>query len=692
MAQDAVMVSAAAAKPATGIEKNSPRRFYELLAELAREHSAALQRATGELRTQNEELSLALQQARLEAMQASVCTDVEQEEKSRRPEKGSSTPPISEQDRYRRPQLAHMMATQSDHEFDRPRHASGAVTPRRRGNGIVWKKDGRNIQERTFLNAQERRNVRISIAQILQDYMPVSRTLSEVALDAEIARSQKLALTSDSHEIRNPPRHMAMQGRKHIKDPSETPRSRFGAFKDFISNPIHPEGAFMEIWRPMMFVAVAIAVTTAPFEITFDWWSPPKWYKVAGMGLDIFFILDMVLNFNLAYIHHGRLITSRRKIAQHYAETYLLFDILSNMPLDWFMGKEGKGRKFAKFLKLPKLLRMVKLLRTLKDLTQYVGVPLTFAALQLAAHYYACLWVFLELTGCEEPTCPRVEDAYFESFTMSLSALLGADARRRLEDPSETSLLLKLRPEGEPNVGAIEDMLVALMKTTGVALVACLFANVASALAAASFHARRRTEMLSQRMAEMRAADVPLPLVQKVRQTYDLMTRWGQTGRGGMLRDTSLSLDLRRNLAFHMYGGSLRRVPLLEAIPDRYLKCLAQRVQMRAYTPGDLLIMAGEVGQEVFIIHSGSVRPIDESGKPIRDVVLGEGCFFGEICFLDPSCRRTVSFQCVEFCNAMVLTIDAFSELSLKGLLDEIRQEAQKVVDGSDDDAEDSTS
>jgi len=146
-----------------------------------------------------------------------------------------------------------------------------------------------------------------------------------------------------------------------------------------------------------------------------------------------------------------------------------------------------------------------------------------------------------------------------------------------------------------------------------------------------------------------------------------------------MLQDMSLSLDLRRNLAFHMYGDALRRVPILAAIPDRYLKCLAAKVQIRAYTPGDLLIMAGEVGQELFIMHSGTVQPIGEDGFPLRDVILGEGCFFGEICFLEPGSRRTASIQCVEFCSAMVLTLDAFTELSLKGLLLEIRKEAVKL-------------
>jgi hypothetical protein len=54
--------------------------------------------------------------------------------------------------------------------------------------------------------------------------------------------------------------------------------------------------------------------------------------------VDIFFLMDMVLNFFLAYrepaYSGGRWITSRTRIAWHYIQTWFFFDIISVVPFD----------------------------------------------------------------------------------------------------------------------------------------------------------------------------------------------------------------------------------------------------------------------------------------------------------------------------------------------------------------------
>jgi len=657
----------------------SMRRFRELLELLAQEHEAALQRAGDKAcARQQEEVARSLCQA-AKLGPASGC--------DREPPKAPADP-------------FHRLASPIDF-VRRISRSARQVSCERRASVVDMYNEA--AAATPFMSDAERSSVRAGIATVLQDYPAAvsKKGLSHAALDAETARSQKLDRSSSKKLSRqasklgstNSAHDLApdaiVEGEATPSDAGTEPEPRWPRFQSFLAavrKPISPSSFFMEVWRPMLFIAVAVAVTMAPFEIVFHWWEPPGAYKLFARSLDIFFIVDMAINFNLAYLHDGHIVSDRKSIAKHYLQTYFFFDLISNTPYDWLMGSsEGKSRKIAKMLKVPKLLRMVKLLRTLKDLTQYVGVPLNFAALHLATHYWACLWVAIELTNCDPfTTCPPVADTYLESFTMSFSALIGADARRRIEDPLETSHLMKLRDPSEPPVGAVEDLLLSLMAGSGVALVACLFANTAAALTAASAAARRRTEMLAQRMFEMRAAHFPKSLRQRVKQTYEYMAQAGKTDRIGMLEDPTLSIDLRRNLAFHMYANSLRKVPFLAAIPERYLKCLAQKVQTRTYTPGDLLIMSGEVSQELFILQTGSVRSVGEDFAPLRDTVLGPGCFFGELCFLELGSKRTASIQCVQFCSALVLTIEAFMELGLGGLLNEIRTEAQMLLDSGE--------
>merc|ERR1712217_503534 len=131
-----------------------------------------------------------------------------------------------------------------------------------------------------------------------------------------------------------------------------------------------------------------------------------------------------------------------------------------------------------------------------------------------------------------------------------------------------------------------------------------------------------------------RLANIPKDLQVKVEATYEHVWRYGGN-KDGMLRDLTLSLDLRRELAACLYGNTLRQVPMLAEIAPESIKALSQRVEMRLYTPGDLLMTIGEIGTELFVIQSGTVVPIGADDEFVIDTVLGPGSYFGELCFLE---------------------------------------------------------
>merc|ERR1712232_1551999 len=208
-------------------------------------------------------------------------------------------------------------------------------------------------------------------------------------------------------------------------------------------------------------------------------------------------------------------------------------------------------------------------------------------------------------------------------------------------------------------------------------MVATLFNSVAFAFTRMNAIGQARFAKLESAKEEMKMAHIPADLQEKVEATYEHLWRFGGE-RDSLLRDDALSLDLRRNLAFHMYGPTIRLVAGFENIDNHSLKCLAQKIILRLYSPGDLLVVYGEVGTELFIIQLGSVQPLDEFGVPFEGVILGEGCFFGEACFLHPGTRRTASIRCFEFCRTLVLCLNDFEELKLSDQLAAIARESQR--------------
>jgi len=441
---------------------------------------------------------------------------------------------------------------------------------------------------------------------------------------------------------------------------------------------LSPSGTFMAIWRPITSVGVLAAVAMAPFDLAFDFWTPPTAYKVFGKVLDVFFLLDVALHFNIGFIDHGRIVYDRWHIARQYAKTWLLADIVSNFPVDWFVGSGGKSRKMLKLIKIPKILRFIKLLRVLKSQMQYVGVLMTVGGITLIAHYYTCFWALSLLSDCDtDNVCPDVGDAYLEGFSVSIASISGSDAWDRFMYLGGDSHLAAGRGQGEP-VLAREDLMAGSMMLVGFVMLACLFANVHHSLDHLTGVGRQRSFEVARRKSEMKDASIPEPLQQKVLATYEYLWRFGGNA-DDMIRDPLLSVDLRRRLALSLYGPTLRRVPMFRDVKSRWLKCFCQKVEVRLYTPGDLLVLMGEVGSELFIIMCGSVEPVDEDGNVIRDIVMGEGQFFGEICFLHPGARRTASIRCIDFCKVMVLTLEAFKELHMMEVLEAIRAEAQDL-------------
>merc|ERR1740115_666129 len=101
----------------------------------------------------------------------------------------------------------------------------------------------------------------------------------------------------------------------------------------------------------------------------------------------------------------------------------------------------------------------------------------------------------------------------------------------------------------------------------------------------------------------MKLAHVPPELSKRVEATYEYSWMFGGWN-DGFLNDETLSMDLRRNLAFHVFGPGIRSVPIFAGIPNEELKCISQKIRNRSYIPGDLIIQKGELADELFVVCS----------------------------------------------------------------------------------------
>jgi hypothetical protein len=117
---------------------------------------------------------------------------------------------------------------------------------------------------------------------------------------------------------------------------------------------LHPNSNLRRCMDMIAAVFVLWTCIIVPFDIGFEWWIAPGWLKIFSSVIDYFFVLDIILNFQTAYIEHGELFTDRKKIRLKYLKTWFLPDLFSVIPYEFFIGTSSSTRKSFKLAKLQK--------------------------------------------------------------------------------------------------------------------------------------------------------------------------------------------------------------------------------------------------------------------------------------------------------------------------------------------------
>jgi CPA2 family monovalent cation:H+ antiporter-2 len=99
----------------------------------------------------------------------------------------------------------------------------------------------------------------------------------------------------------------------------------------------------------------------------------------------------------------------------------------------------------------------------------------------------------------------------------------------------------------------------------------------------------------------------------------------------------------------------------------------------RSGAPGERVIRAGDVGNEMFFISSGAVEVL----IPGRKIHLGPGDFFGEMALLTGA-RRTADVTAIDYCLFLVITKEDFDRFiarhpELRQRLDEVAAERAEM-------------
>ena len=189
---------------------------------------------------------------------------------------------------------------------------------------------------------------------------------------------------------------------------------------------------WIQYWDAVSFMALLFTATVTPFEVSLlpsttlvRLGNNPREFGlfITNRLVDLFFSIDMVLNFFMAYqeaaYKGGMWVTHRGKIARTYLRSWFVIDVISVMPFDVLTRLREKEDetdlailrtfRFIRLMRLIKLLRILRASRIIARWQNFIGI--SYAQMTMIkfmtttfflVHFMACTWAYVGLNW--EPT------------------------------------------------------------------------------------------------------------------------------------------------------------------------------------------------------------------------------------------------------------------------------------------------
>ncbi len=209
-----------------------------------------------------------------------------------------------------------------------------------------------------------------------------------------------------------------------FRDPDKVRAAKMKVVKTSVSRKvdrhpwrIHPNQPEKQAWDFVLMFVILYSVIMVPYRICFSREARGSFAVLENL-MDVFFGLDIVLNFYTAYEHPetAHLVWDKASIRRHYLTGWFLIDFFSTVPFDKIgaalisSGPEGSSNdaeklRVAKLLRTLRLIKLVRLLRLLK-LDELFEIAADFTGLKVrnlllfalifqqffSSHLLACLW------------------------------------------------------------------------------------------------------------------------------------------------------------------------------------------------------------------------------------------------------------------------------------------------------------
>ena len=415
-----------------------------------------------------------------------------------------------------------------------------------------------------------------------------------------------------------------------------------------------PRSPFKMIWNLLIVVLLLYTATILPYRVCFNLLQGHDWILL-DFSVDLFFFLDILVNFNTGIISITEKVNfSRKDIAIQYFKTWFLIDFISCIPIDFIFGQnEGVSyNKLFRIFRVSRLYRLFKILKLLKlfrfvrshyleslttspkfksTASRIVGFLLT---LVLIVHISGCLWFYIG----------KIDDDQSANWIF----------RYRIDDLSDYDkyiasiyfVFTTLTTVGYGDITPLtntEKFFTMILMVFGVGYYSFVIGSLSSSIKNSDQTALAIKTKYQGFKEFSKIIQLSPDIVSRVKHFIKLNLYKTYTENNHIeviLKD--LPSNLREDLMTFMNSDIVNKFDYFKEKPKNFVNGLINHMILYSYSYMETLYEENEIPEEVHFIKSGRVM------MKIRDDLIfrtfNEGSYFGEIEIFEDTYRDSTAF------------------------------------------------
>uniref|UniRef100_H2YJK2 Cyclic nucleotide-binding domain-containing protein n=1 Tax=Ciona savignyi TaxID=51511 RepID=H2YJK2_CIOSA len=409
-----------------------------------------------------------------------------------------------------------------------------------------------------------------------------------------------------------------------------------GTDKQKFTKVLDRESTFAKVWNNITVLFAFLSASMCIYQACF--YSHFSTFYIFGYILDVWFALDMIINFHMSYFDQfSTNMDDQMKIHARYAKSphRFLLDAVANAPFDLIAhmvgSKVGLQLAVLSYARLNRVLRMFKLVQIFseweKDIRKDVLVVRMYKFLLFVCftvNAVGSVWFALACPNsqCKENTwsSSSVTD-YKKKMIFGHMGLPWVDSVYWAVATMTSTGYGDIKPENQT-----EMVYSCCVMVLGKLVIGYVLGMVAATLA----NDESLRVWYEQSVTAVRTYMIDLKfkkeLFEHVIQYYDYMWMKNQ-GVNVMDLFPDLTFSLRADIYNQICRDMVNSIELFEGCPENFLRHLCMVMNPTAFMPGDYICLQGDIRCEMFVIHHGVAEAMKvENGVkiPIRLVMEGE--------------------------------------------------------------------